>query len=235
MNIIITGSSRGLGKAIAEAFAEDKQGHTLVVAARNQPLLESFARELQGRFPRTRILHYTADLGIKEEAQAFGNWILQHVAKVDVLVNNAGTFVPGNISDEPDDALEQMMAVNLYSAYHLTRALLPAMKEVRSGHIFNMCSIASLKAYPNGGAYSISKFALLGFSKNLREELKEYNIKVTAVMPGAVYTDSWAGSGVSESRIMEARDIALLVYNAAHLSPQATVEEIVVRPQLGDL
>ncbi len=235
MNIVITGASRGLGRAIAETFADDKQGHTFILTARNREHLETFCRQLQGRFPRTRVLSYAADLGIKAEAQAFGQWVLHRIPQVDVLVNNAGTFVPGNVGDEPDGALEQMMAVNLYSAYHLTRTLLPAMKEARSGHIFNMCSIASLKAYPNGGAYSISKFALLGFSKNLREELKTTGIKVTAVLPGAAYTDSWAGSGVPESRIMEARDIALLVYNAAHLSPQATVEEIIVRPQLGDL
>jgi short-subunit dehydrogenase len=235
MNIIITGGSRGLGSAIAEIFAQDGKEHTLILSARNKSLLEATAASLQERYPKNKVLHFAADLTQKEEATGFGKWVLAQVPTVDVLVNNAGAYVPGNIGDEPDGALEEMMAINLYSAYHLTRALLPQMKEAKKGHIFNMCSIASVKAYPNGGAYSISKFALLGFSKNLREELKEHNIKVTAVMPGAVYTDSWAGSGVPESRIMEAHDIALLVYNATQLSPQATIEEIIVRPQLGDI
>lgn len=235
MNIIITGGSRGLGSAIAAAFAQDGQQHTILLSARNEQVLAQAARLLQERYPNNRILYFAADLAVKEEAIRFGKWILEQVTEIDILVNNAGAYVPGNIGDEPDGALEEMMAVNLYSAYHLTRAVLPQMKQQGSGHIFNICSIASLKAYPNGGAYSISKFALLGFSKNLREELSAHHIKVTAVMPGAVYTDSWAGSGVPESRIMEARDIALLLYNAAHLSPQATVEEIIVRPQLGDL
>jgi short-subunit dehydrogenase len=109
------------------------------------------------------------------------------------------------------------------------------MKVAKSGHIFTVCSIASLAAYPGGGAYSISKYALLGFTKNLRQELKEHGIKVTAIIPGAVYTDSWKGSGVPEERIMEAEDIARMVFAATQLSPQATVEEILVRPQLGDL
>lgn len=109
------------------------------------------------------------------------------------------------------------------------------MIQQRSGHIFNICSIAALKAYANGGAYSISKFALLGFTRNLREEMKEHNIKVTAILPGAAYTDSWAASGISQQRIMEASDIAELVYISARLSPQACVEDIIVRPQLGDL
>ncbi len=127
------------------------------------------------------------------------------------------------------------MEVNLYSAYHLTRALLPLMMESRQGHIFNMCSIASHNAYANGGAYSISKFALLGFSKNLREEMKPYGIKVTAVSPGATMTHSWEGAGVDPNRIMEAKDIAEMVYAASRLSPMAVVEDIVLRPQLGDL
>jgi len=109
------------------------------------------------------------------------------------------------------------------------------MMKAKSGHIFNMCSIASLAAYSNGGSYSISKFALLGFSKNLREELKSYNIKVTAVLPGAVYTDSWSGTGVSPERIMEADDVASMVHAATLLSPQACVEDIIMRPQLGDV
>jgi short-subunit dehydrogenase len=109
------------------------------------------------------------------------------------------------------------------------------MKAAKAGHIFNLCSVASLAAYPGGGAYSISKFALLGFSKNLRNELKEHGIKVTAVIPGAAYTDSWKSSGISEERFMQAADIAKMVYAASQLSPQAAVEEIVMRPQLGDL
>jgi len=108
------------------------------------------------------------------------------------------------------------------------------MKEARSGHIFTVCSIASLSAYPGGGAYSISKFALLGMTKNLRLELMPHSIKVTAVIPGAVYTDSWKGF-VEPERIMQPEDIATLIYTASNLSMQATVEEIVIRPQAGDL
>ncbi|MBK5269477.1 MAG: SDR family NAD(P)-dependent oxidoreductase, partial [Bacteroidia bacterium] len=96
-------------------------------------------------------------------------------------------------------------------------------------------SIAGLKAYPGGGSYSISKFAMRGFSVNLREELKQYNIKVTTVYPGAAYTDSWAASGLPEKRFMQADDIAKMIYAASQLSPQACVEDIILRPQLGDL
>jgi NADP-dependent 3-hydroxy acid dehydrogenase YdfG len=123
----------------------------------------------------------------------------------------------------------------LYGTYHLTRALLPAMMKKKSGHIFNISSIAGLKAYANGGSYSISKYAVRGFSKNLREEMKPFNIKVTTVYSGAVFTDSWAGAGINPERIMEVDDIANMIYAASLLSPQACVEDIVIRPQLGDL
>jgi short-subunit dehydrogenase len=109
------------------------------------------------------------------------------------------------------------------------------MMKKKNGHIFNICSIAALKAYPNGGSYSISKYALMGFSKNLREEMKPFNIKVTTVYPGAVYTASWEESGIDPKRIMETTDIADSIYTISKLSPQACVEDIVLRPQLGDL
>ena len=235
MVIVITGASRGIGKAIAEQFAEDKQGHCLILCARREESLQAFAKELQARFPRTQVLAKAADLTKKAEIEEWVSWCSSLTEKVDVLVNNAGSFVPGGVATEEEGALEAMIQTNLYSAYHITRGLLPLMTPQQSGHIFTICSIASVQAYPNGGAYSISKFALYGFSKNLREELKTQGIKVTAVLPGAVMTDSWGDFDNSDSRIMESGDIAKLVYAAAHLSPQACVEDIVIRPQLGDL
>ena|ERR1022692_3315828 len=237
-NIIITGASRGFGKAIAGKFAGN--GYHLYITSRNEAALYKAMGELQTKYPNANIRAKAFDLSIKDQAKAFGQWILSLDISVDILVNNAGAFLPGNIYDEEEKTLEEMIGTNLYSAYHLTRALLPKMmqQDVSSGsrgHIFNMCSIASLKAYANGGSYSISKFALAGFSKNLREEMKPYFIKVTAVYPGAAYTDSWTGSGVDKKRIMEARDIADMIFAASQLSPQATVEDIVLRPQLGDL
>ncbi|MBN8858876.1 MAG: SDR family NAD(P)-dependent oxidoreductase [Sphingobacteriales bacterium] len=233
MNVIITGASKGFGKSIAKIFAS--HGHNIYICARSTDKLYAVQKELQSQYPGAGVEVMPCDLSLPEEAKAFGKWFLSFNVAPDVLVNNAGLFDPGSVYDEPEGTLERMIAVNLYSAYHLTRTLIPEMTTRRHGHIFNMCSIASLKAYPNGGAYSISKFALAGFSKNLREEMKPFGVKVTAVYPGAAYTDSWAGSGVDPSRIMEADDIARMIYAASLLSPQACVEDIVLRPQLGDL
>lgn len=238
MNIVITGASRGLGKAMAESFAA--AGHSLYLIARQPESLYKTMEALLLAFPSVQIKAKPFDLSQKEEAQAAGAWALANAGRIDVLINNAGSFIPGNVHDEPDGNLETLLQVNLFSAYHLTRAVLPAMiaqplVQRSRGHVFNICSIASLHAYTQGGSYSISKFALLGFSKNLREELKTHAIKVTAVLPGAAYTDSWAGSGISKERIMEAGDIAHMVLAATQLSAAAVVEDIILRPQLGDL
>ena len=232
MNVVITGASQGIGFAIAEIFAN--AGYTLCLCSKTKENIAAAGNSLAVKYPHATI-HFThADLSKKEQCTQFANWCLEKGAPT-ILINNAGFFSPGNIQDESDDALEQQMAVNLYSAYHTTRALLPAMLKMGKGHVFNICSIASLNAYAEGGSYSISKFALLGFSKNLRLELKDKGIKVTAVCPGATYTNSWNGSGIDPMRIMESEDIAKMIFAAAHLSPQAVVEDIVMRPQLGDL
>jgi short-subunit dehydrogenase len=232
MNAVITGASRGIGKAIAQIFAT--HGYDLFLTSKNETHLLATVEELEKDYPNITINAQAFDLNDKQATLLCGEWINNNADTIDVLVNNAGTFLPGNVSDEADGTLEAMMQTNLYSAYYLTKTVLPKMMAERSGHIFNLCSIAGLQAYPNGGSYGISKFALIGYTKNLRYELKEHGIKVTAVIPGAVYTDSWAGY-VPQERIMEADDIAKMIFAATRLSPQAVVEDIVLRPQLGDL
>jgi short-subunit dehydrogenase len=238
MNVVITGASKGIGKAIATAFAAE--GATLFLCARNEVTLYHTVAELQTKYPTSTIKAKAVDLSVKEAAKAFGAWVLAGLKDtptgiIDILVNNAGTFSPGSTYNEEEGLLEKMMATNLYSAYHLTREMVPSMIAAKKGLIVNICSIASLHAYANGGSYSITKFALMGFGKNLREELKPHQIKVMSVYPGAVMTDSWGDFDNSTQRIMEAGDIATMILAATKLSPQAVVEDIIMRPLLGDL
>ncbi len=233
MNIVITGGSRGIGKAIAEKFILNDWN--VFLCARNLEQLEETKNELLRLNPNRKVYCKSADLSKKEEVEVVANEIIEKFETLDVLVNNTGTFQPGDISTEPDGALENMIETNLYSAYFLSRALIPSMKKNQKGHIVNICSVASLQAYRNGGAYSISKYALLGFSKNLREELKPFQMKVTSVMPGATWTDSWKGSGVDESKLMKAQDVAEVVWMATQLSSSAVIEDIILRPLSGDL
>ena len=230
---IVTGATQGMGKVISEKLLAE--GFSIAVSARNGETLAMLETQWNEKFPSASIITYPANLTNKDEVAAFADTVLSNFPAIDMLVNNAGQYLPGTISDEPDGLLDKMLGINLYSAYHLTRKILPAMKKQKAGHIFNMCSIASLRAYPNGGSYSISKYALLGFSENLREELKEDGIKVTAICPGATYTPSWEGSGVHPTRIMEAADVAAMLWSAYNLSAQADVETIIMRPVKGDI
>ena len=232
MLVVITGASQGIGYAVAEAFAAE--GHTLCICSKTAARLKEATESLAKKYANATIHSMQADLAKSEDCKTFGSWCLSFGIP-SILINNAGFFLPGNLMQEEQGILESQIAANLYSAYHTSRAIVPAMIKAGSGHIFNICSIASLQAYPQGGSYGISKYALDGFSKNLREELKDKGIKVTGVYPGATYTNSWAGSGVEPSRIMESNDIATMIVAASKLSPQAVVEDIVMRPLLGDL
>jgi len=233
MNAIITGASKGIGKAIAEKLV--LQNCNIAICARDEKQLQETKSQLQILNPAVAIFTMVADLSKKNEAQLFGKQCLENFQTIDILINNAGSYMPGDITTEADGTIEKMIETNLYSAYHLSRIIVPKMQAQMSGHIFNMSSIAGLQAYKNGGAYSISKFALQGFSKNLREELKSYFVKVTTINPGATMSDSWSGSGIEEDRIMKASDIAEVLWNAYQLSKQTVVEDIVLRPILGDL
>lgn len=233
MNIVITGASKGIGRAIALKFA--KNGHNLAICARGAEALIELVDEIKKTYPSSEIISMNADVSIKSDVKMFANKILENWTTIDILINNAGFFIPGTIKDEDDTNLPNMIETNLYSAYYLTKFLLPKMIEQQNGQIFNICSVASFMAYPQGGSYAISKFALLGFSKCLREELKPHQIKVIAVMPGATLTDSWKGVDLPEERFIPAEDIASIVYNTSQLSDRTVVEDIVIRPQLGDL
>jgi short-subunit dehydrogenase len=230
---IVTGATKGIGKAIAEKLLTE--GFSIAICARTKADIEKTGSAWNEKYPHASILAYPADLGIKEEVIAFANHVLSNFPQIDLLINNAGLYFPGQLADEPDGQLESLMAINMYSAYHLTRRVLPIMKQRRSGHIFNMCSVAGLKAYPNGGDYSITKYALMGFSENLRMELMADHIKVTTITPGATYTDSWASTGIEESRFMKSNDVADMVWAAYNLSASANVENIIIRPLLGDI
>ncbi|MEA5425017.1 SDR family oxidoreductase [Arcicella lustrica] len=220
--IVVTGGTKGIGRAIVNKFA--KEGFTVITCARTN----------DEQFPEN-VLFFKADLSKKAEVLAFADFVKASVSQVDILVNNTGFFLPGQIHNEEEGTLEAMIETNLYSAYHLTRALVNDMIARKSGYIFNICSVASIVAYTNGGSYCISKFAMLGMSKVLREELKPHGVRVTSILPGATFTNSWAGVELPTERFIASDDIAEVIWTANALPATTVLEEIVMRPQLGDL
>ncbi len=230
--LVVTGGSKGIGRCIIERFA--REGFDIATCSRTQSDLNTLKNEIEQTF-KVSVHTFIADVTDKQQVKGFTDFVNELNRPVDVLVNNAGYFEPGQVSEEPDGILEKMIHSNLYSSYNITRGLVGGMKSRKWGHIFTICSIASIKAYPNGGSYAISKFALLGFTKVLREELKEFGIRVTAVLPGATKTSSWDESDLPASRFIKPEDVAESVYGAYSLSRNTVVEEILIRPQLGDI
>ncbi|MCE6989079.1 SDR family oxidoreductase [Dyadobacter sp. CY323] len=231
--VVVTGGTKGIGRAAIERFMSG--GFDVITCARNPNDLLDLQSDLKSQFPYSELHCFPADLSIRKELDAFLEFIKSKNRFPEVLINNTGVFIPGQIHNETEGTLEKTMETNLYSAYHLTRGIIPAMMENKKGHIFTICSTASIIAYPNGGSYCISKFALYGMTKVLREEMKPYHVKVTAVLPGATLTDSWKGTDLPEERFIDVKDVSEAIWSTYSLSPRAVVEEILIRPQLGDL
>ncbi|MSP58670.1 MAG: SDR family oxidoreductase [Flavobacteriaceae bacterium] len=229
---VITGASRGIGYAVAKRFAE--AGFSLFLVSRNTGDLENAKRDLlQAGAPSVYI--YSADLSDESQTQSAIEAIKAQFSHITVLVNSTGMFMPGTMMEESNVQFQQLWNTNVSSAYWVSKGLWPVLKVSSRAHVFTLCSVASLMAYSAGGTYSLSKFALLGFSKSLRLEGMPYGIAVSAVILGATYTDSWAGINLPESRFMKSTDIATAIYAAFEINESAVMEEVLIRPLLGDI
>ena len=234
MNIIVTGASRGIGFAILEKYA--RAGWNLAFCSKNKDSVSKAKQLLQSINSNVIIYAEAFDIENKDAVLNFASNCLKELGSINILVNNAGLFKQGELSATNfDDDLEYLMRVNLFSAYCMGKIIIPEMIKNKSGHIFNISSIAGLKDYENGGGYTVAKFALTGYTKQMRNELKSKNIRVTGIYPGAVLTDSWAGVDLPESRFIQPGDIAELVFTTSLLSPSVCVEDIIIRPQEGDI
>jgi len=231
--ILITGASQGIGAAIAKVFARELKGCRLALVARNERNLAAVAKACEKLGATAAV--FGCDVTDGKSVAAMAQAVFARFRRVDVLINNAGAFTPGPFAQTSVAAFDQMIAVNLRSAFLVTQAFLPPMLKRKSGDIFFMSSIAGLKAYPNGAGYCAAKFGLTGLAKVLREETKEQGIRVCCVHPGATWSPSWSGSGVKPTRMIPAEDIAQAILDTWRLSRRTVVEEIVLRPQLGDL
>jgi short-subunit dehydrogenase len=226
--VLVTGGSKGIGLAIVEKFLEND--FRVISLSRTEGQLV----DLKNKFPRSLDIQLL-DLSSKTAVKLFVQKAIDDKILIDVLVNNAGIFIPGQIGTESDEDFELQMSLNLGSAYFLSKGLFSSMNKEAGAMIFNICSTASKVAYVNGGAYCISKHAMLGMSKVMREELKGKGILVCSVMPGATKTDSWSGTDLPDSRFVMPSNIADVVWTAWTIKDNCVMEEVVLRPILGDI
>lgn len=220
---VVSGGTKGIGRAIAELFL--RHDFKVFISARNEAT----------DFVHDNLVQCIADLSTKEGVLNFASAIKKQVNKIDILVNNVGVFIPGSLIDEDEGCFETQINTNLASTYHLTRATIDHVRASNKPYIFNICSTASITPYMNGGSYCISKYAQLGLTKVLREELKQDKIKVSAVLPGATLTNSWAGTDLPKERFSDPSSVAQLIFAAYQLPDSTVMEEILVRPLEGDI
>ena len=231
--VVVTGASQGIGAAVAWAFAEAAPGARLALVARNAAKLGALADSLRAAGADAH--PFPCDATDADAVDALGAAVLGAFGPPDVVVVNAGAFRPGGLLTMTLDDFRADLDANLTSAFLTTKAFLPALAEARRGHFFYMGSVASTRGYPGGAAYCAAKHGLLGLARTVREETKALGLRVTTLLPGATRTPSWDGTAEPDSRFMPAEDVAAALVGAWRLSDRTVVEEILMRPQLGDL
>jgi len=231
--ILITGASQGIGAAIAKIFAAELPDARLALVARSEKNLRSVAKACLKLGAQVEI--FPGDVTDETSVAAMARAVTKHFGPVDVLINNAGAFESAPLLETSVALFDRMIAVNLRSTFLVSQAFLPAMVKRRRGEVFNVSSIAGLQAYPNGAAYCAAKFGVTGLTAVMRAETKDKGVRVCCVHPGATWTPSWQKSGVKPERIMPAEDVARAILDVYRLGRRTVVEEIILRPQLGDV
>ncbi len=231
--ILITGASQGIGAAIAKVFAREMPGVRLALVARNAKNLAAVQRACVKLGAVAEV--FLCDVADEAAVDAMAEAVTKRFKTVDVLINNAGVFTAAPFAETKVADFDRIVAANLRSAFLVSRAFVPAMIARKRGDVFFMSSIAGLGAYPNSAAYCAAKFGVTGLAKVLREETKTAGVRVCCVHPGATWSPSWSASGVKAERIMPAEDVARAFLDVYRLGRRTVVEEIVLRPQLGDL
>lgn len=228
-SVLITGASQGIGRSIAITFAASTQ-RPLLLLARNQENLEE-----------TQLLCREAGAD-KVELLVCDATHMENVLNLEmpgnfpdpgIIINNAGSYLLKTLSETSDEEFRHQVETNLFSAVHIVKRFLPDLRKKDRALIINICSVGALRGFPDSGAYSASKHALLGYTRSLREELKQTDIAVTAINLGQTHSTSWDASNMSPERLINPTDVARLLVTISELSPRSVVEEILIQPQHG--
>lgn len=232
MVVVVTGASQGIGRAIAEAFATE-DGARVALVARTRSKLEAVAENCRAQGGEALVV--PTDVADEAAVKDMAETVHDEWGVPDVLVNNAGIFRYAPIDELTLEGFREQIDVNLTGAFAVTQAFLPAMRERGQGHLFYMGSVASIMAYPGNAGYCAAKHGMRGLARVVREETKDEGLRVTAVLPGATWTSTWDGIDLPEERFMPPEDIARAVVEAYHLSDRTVLEELILRPQEGDV
>jgi NADP-dependent 3-hydroxy acid dehydrogenase YdfG len=230
---LVTGAGRGIGRAVALAFAEE--GAAVALVARSRADLAGVAAAIRERDGRALAL--PSDVTQDGAVEAVVEQTLTDLGRIDVLVTSAGTAAFGAVADSKPADWDAMLALNLRAVMVSCRAVLPAMLRQRSGTILNVGSIASKRALPGSAVYTATKTAVDAFSRVLAEELRPHGVRVGVLVAGAVDTPLWDAMGSSPPRekMLRPEDVARAAVLMASLPPHAALEELTLLPAGGIL
>lgn len=221
---IITGAGKGIGRATAIELA--KAGVHLGLISRTEEELVSLCKELTEQYGISAYCA-TADISNQNEAESAVETLIGQLGRVDILVNNAGVAKFGSVLDMDPQDWEKIMAVNVMGTYYITRKVLPTMVEQNEGNIINIASTAGEKGFATGSAYCASKFAVMGFTESLMQEVRKHNIRVTALTPSTVNTPLAQNAGLKigdEDRMLQAEDMAELILSVLSLPQRVFIK-----------
>jgi NAD(P)-dependent dehydrogenase (short-subunit alcohol dehydrogenase family) len=225
--VLVTGASRGIGLAIAQAF--DREGARLILVARNRGPLASAAGHIPGTVMTTAV-----DLTKPGDISKLFRAVKKKIGRLDILINNAGVFTYKPFAKTTLADWNQNIGANLTSIFLTTQAALPLLRRSK-GEIVNILSVSSRTAFPNCSAYTAAKFGARGLTDVLRQELRAEGIRVTAVLPGMTATrmkDEF-DFPVRPEDLLQPQDVAAAVLSAVSQPRRATVEEILLTPSAG--
>jgi len=225
---IVTGAGRGIGRAVALAFA--REGAAVALAARTTSELEAVAAQIKSRAGRALVV--PTDVTREASVAALVEQVLEDFKRADILVTAAGVATFASLVDTKTEEWDRMLAVNLRGVFLACRAVLPPMMRQRRGTIINIVSIAAKRAIPGNAAYAASKHAVLGLTQVLAEEMRPHGVRVGALCPGAVDTSLWDGvpKPPERSRMLRPEDVAEAALLMASLPPGASLEDLTLLP-----
>lgn len=221
---LITGAGKGIGREIAIALA--KEGVNLGLVARTASDLESLATQLHEQYGvKTAVA--TADISVQAEAESAVKKLSDELGAIDILINNAGIAQFGNLLDMEPAQWKRIVDVNLMGTYHMLYAVLPSMIERKTGDVINISSTAGERGFATGSAYNASKFAVMGLTEAVLQEVRKHDIRVTALTPSTVNTELAVNAGLKigdEDRMMQPSDVAELALAALKLPRRVFVK-----------
>lgn len=221
---LVTGAGKGIGRAVAVALA--REGVHVGLLARTESQLQAVAQELQALGVKTAVA--AADIADRAAVEAAVARVQQALGPVDILINNAGIGTFAKFLDMDPATWEEIVRVNLFGVYYATRAVLPSMIARQTGDIINVASTAGQRGAAGTSAYSASKFALLGLTESLMQEVRKQNIRVSALTPSTVATELAISNNLTDGnpeKVMQAEDLAELIIAQLKLNRHVFIKE----------